>query len=166
MDINLDSLLIQLRSHVTPMWKEFGLVIGIADEVLDTYSSYSPEECLVEVLDYWLRMYHTAENKLTWRDVANAVKEIGLHQLAESILNVCQTGMMIIIIYMHDVKFGNYHAVLMTLSICFIIGQLPVRVDVDTDRPAVSENQVQSHNRNIEQPSPLPPKMAKGMQKD
>ena len=93
-DVNLDSLLIQLRSHVTPMWKEFGLVVGIAEEVLDRYSSYPPEECLVEVLDFWLRKYHvTAENKLTWRDVAKAVKEIGLHQLAESILNVYQTGM-------------------------------------------------------------------------
>ena len=54
----------------------------------------------------------------------------------------------------------------MTFSIRFIVGQLPVRVDVDTDRPAVSENQVQSHNRNIEQSPPLPPKMAKGMQRD
>ena len=95
MDVNLDSLLIQLRSHMTPMWKEFGLVIGIAEEVLDSYSSYPPEECLVEVLDYWLRKYHTAENKLTWKDVAKAVNEIGLHQLAESILNVYQTGMTI-----------------------------------------------------------------------
>ena len=92
MDINLNSLLIQLRSHVTPMWKELGLVIGIVEEVLDRYSSYPPEECLVEVLDYWLRKYHTTKNKLTWRDVAEAVKEIGLHQLAENILNVYQTG--------------------------------------------------------------------------
>ena len=77
------------------MWKEFGLVIGIAEEVLDGYSSYPPEECLVEVLDYWLRKHHTAENKLTWRDVVKVVKEIGLHQLAENILNVYQTGMTI-----------------------------------------------------------------------
>ena len=68
------------------MWKELGLIIGIDEEVLDRYSSYPPEECLVEVLDYWLRKHHTAKNKLTWRDVAKAVKEIGLHQLAESIL--------------------------------------------------------------------------------
>ena len=91
-DINLDNLLIQLRSHMTPMWKEFGLVVGIPEEVLDRYSSYPPEECLVEVLDYWLRMCHTVGNKLTWRDVAKILKEIGLYQLAESILNVYQTG--------------------------------------------------------------------------
>ena len=56
----------------------------------------------------------------------------------------------------------------MTLSIRFIVGQLSEQVDMDTesDRPAVSENQVQSHNCNIEQPPPLPPKMAKGMQRD
>ena len=75
------------------MWKEFGLVIGIAEEVLDRYSSYPPEECLVEVLHFWLRKYHTTESKLTWRDVAKAVKEIGLQQLAESILSVYETGM-------------------------------------------------------------------------
>ena len=103
-NVNLDNLLIQLRSHITPMWKEFGLVIGISEEVLDRYSSYPPEECLVEVLDYWLRKYHAAENKLTWRDIAKAVKEIGLYQLAESILNVYQTGMMISM----SIAFGNY----------------------------------------------------------
>ena len=105
MGINLDSLLIQLRSHVTPMWRELGLVIGITEEVLDRYSNYPPKECLVEVLDFWLRKYHTDENKLTWRVVAKAVKEIGLHQLAESILNVYETGMMI---STTCTKFGNY----------------------------------------------------------
>ena len=44
--IYLDSLLIQLRSHVTPMWKEFGLVIGIYEEFLDRCSSYPSKECL------------------------------------------------------------------------------------------------------------------------
>ena len=90
--VDLDSLLIQLRSQVTPKWKEFGLVLGIATEVLDKYSSYSPDECIVEVLDYWLRNHHTSRTKPTWRDIAKALKEIELHQLAESILSVYKTG--------------------------------------------------------------------------
>ena len=39
------------------------------------------------------------------------------------------------------------------------VGQLPIEVDMDT----ISENPVQFH---IEQPPPLPPKMAKGVQGD
>ena len=92
-----------------------------------------------------------------------AVKEIGLHQLAESILNVYQTGIMIIICTMSITQSLGITSI---DDIRFIVGQLPEQVDMDTDRPAVSENQVQSHNPNIEQFPPLPPKMAKGMQKD
>ena len=68
---------------------QFGLVVGMAKETLDSYSNYSPKECLVEVLDYWLRNNpHTP----TWRDVAEVLKEIKLHQLAEDILKVHQTS--------------------------------------------------------------------------
>ena len=88
--MNLDNLLIQLRSQVTPKWHQFGLAIGIAEEALAKYSSYPPEECMVEMLDYWLRDHQTS--KPTWRDVANALREIELHQLAESILNIYETG--------------------------------------------------------------------------
>lgn len=88
--MDLDSLLIQTRSQVTPKWYQFGLAIGIAEEILEKYSSYPPEECMVEMLDYWLRNHHTG--KPTWRDVANALKEIELHQLAESMLNIYETG--------------------------------------------------------------------------
>ena len=43
--MDLDNLLIQLRSQVTSKWKEFGLVLGIATEVLDKYSSYPLAKC-------------------------------------------------------------------------------------------------------------------------
>ena len=85
--MDLDILLLHLRSQLTPKWKEFGLAAGIAKGVLDSYSSYPPEECIVEVLDKWIRS-HTVDKgtKATWKDVAVILKEIGLHQLAESIL--------------------------------------------------------------------------------
>ena len=35
--------------------------------------------CIVEVLDYWMKY---SNEKLTWNDVANALREIGLHELA------------------------------------------------------------------------------------
>ena len=65
------------------------MVIGINKEILEKYSSYPSEECIVEVLDYWLRNHHS---KPTWRDVAKALKEIELHQLADNILKVYETG--------------------------------------------------------------------------
>ena len=82
--VNLDNLLIHLRAQLTPKWKEFGLIIGIEEDVLNMYSSHPPEECIVEVLDYWLRNCHE-ESKPTWKKIANILKEIGLHQLAENI---------------------------------------------------------------------------------
>ena len=87
--LDLDSLLIQLRPQVTSKWYKFGLAAGIAENVLDKYASYPSEECIVEVLDYWLRNH---DKKPTWKDVAKALKDIELHQLAEDILNASKTG--------------------------------------------------------------------------
>ena len=86
--MNLDCLLIQLRSQVTSKWHQFGLAVGISKEILDQYANYPPGECIVEVLDYWLRNHRTTGTKPTWGDVAKALREIELHQLAESILKV------------------------------------------------------------------------------
>ena len=92
--LNLDSLLIQLRCQVTPLWYKFGLAVGITEEALNKYVGYADEECLVEVLDCWLRNH---EKKPTWGDVAKALNDIELCQLAEDILNAYKTGTMIII---------------------------------------------------------------------
>ena len=83
--VNLDSLLIHLRSEVTPKWHQFGEAVGISEEILKKYSNYTPEECIVEVLDYWLRNYPSTD-KPTWRDVANVLTKIDLHQLADRLL--------------------------------------------------------------------------------
>ena len=85
----MDSLLIQIRSQVTPYWYQFGIAVGIDKEVLEKYSRYPSEECIVEVLDYWLKNHHS---KPTWKNVAEALKDIGLHRYAEKILKVYETG--------------------------------------------------------------------------
>ena len=90
--LTLDSLLIQLRSQVTPIWYKFGLSLGISKDTLNRYVGYPDEECIVEVLDYWLR---NREIKPTWRDVATALKDVEVYQLAEKILNVYKTGIWI-----------------------------------------------------------------------
>jgi hypothetical protein len=81
--------LIQIRHEVTPKWYQFGVAIGINKETLDEFSNFPPEECIVEVSDLWLR---NSRRALTWRDVANALKECGHYNLAEKILKVHKTG--------------------------------------------------------------------------
>ena len=87
--LTLDSLLIQLRPQVTSEWYKFGLALGVAEEVLNKYLGYPSEECIVEMLDNWLRNHGS---KPTWKEVAKALKDIGLLQLAEDILKVYTTG--------------------------------------------------------------------------
>ena len=89
LSVDLDRLLIQLRSHVTPKWYEFGIAAGIKREVLDKLAKQcSPEDCIVEMLDYWLR----GGEKLTWREVAKVLRSIHLPQLAQGIEGVYTTG--------------------------------------------------------------------------
>ena len=83
--LNLDSLLIQLRIQVTPKWYQFGVAIGVPEDLLQQYSA---DESLIEILDYWLKNHHNP----TWRDVAEVLNDIELHELAESIMNVYETG--------------------------------------------------------------------------
>ena len=80
----MDSLLIHLRPQVTPKWHQFGVAVGTPTELLDELSSYSDEECMVEVTDYWLRHH---EGQVTREEVTKILREIGFHQLADELLN-------------------------------------------------------------------------------
>ena len=81
--------MLQIRQQVTLKWYQFGLAVDIKKETLDEFSNFPPEECIVEMLDLWLR---TSEKAVTWRDVADALKQIGLYQLAERTLKAYKTG--------------------------------------------------------------------------
>ena len=85
----MDSLLIQLRSEVTSQWYQFGCAIGVKKEVLDKCIKYTPEESFVEILDNWLRNHSSHPS---WREVAEALRAIGLRQLAFDVEQVYQTG--------------------------------------------------------------------------
>ena len=89
--LNLDCLLIQLRSEVTPMWYQFGIAGGMPIKSLDELLNYPQDECIIEVLDYWLRK-RSEVSKPTWKDVAKVLKEIGLSKLAEDISSVYTIG--------------------------------------------------------------------------
>lgn len=71
-----------LREEVGPRWYDFGDAVGIDNVVLDSIAKTTfPENCLVEMLDYWLKYFHDDE-KLTWADVATALRDINLQELA------------------------------------------------------------------------------------
>ena len=95
--VDLDKLLIQLRPQVGSKWYQFGEAAGIEKEVLDNYAkSCPPEDCIIEILDYWLRNHQAGQ--LTWRDVARVLRAIGLRQLAGDIESVYSTGTALIYI--------------------------------------------------------------------
>jgi hypothetical protein len=92
--VNLDNVLIQLRPQVTCKWHQFGEAVGIQKEVLDSCAKTclsSPEDCIVEMLDYWLR---NSVVKPTWKDIAQGLKEINLPRLAHDIEMVYSTGIL------------------------------------------------------------------------
>ena len=88
--MTLDKLSNLLKEPVGPKWYEFGEAVGIPELVLDSIASTTfPQNCIVEVFDYWLKYY---DGKLTWRKVAYALKDIGFEHLALNIVQVYKTG--------------------------------------------------------------------------
>ena len=87
--LNLDTLLIQIKAAATSRWYQLGEALGNNKESLDRYSSHPPEESIIEMLDQWLR---NGSRKQTWRDIADALKKIGLEQLANDVEKVYETG--------------------------------------------------------------------------
>ena len=88
-NINLDTLLFQLRGKNLE-WYKLGEAMGIQKEMLDKFSKQcSPEECLIETLEYWLQNHI---GQPTWREIAKYLKMVELNDLAEEIENVYTTG--------------------------------------------------------------------------
>ena len=87
--LDLDCLLLQIKSKVTPKWYEFGIALGIEKELLEKCVQYSPEESIIEVCDHWLR---NRGGQPTWSKVAEALKKAGFQQLATDIEKVYETG--------------------------------------------------------------------------
>ena len=87
--INLDILLIQLKPAVTDKWYQFGEAIGVNKELLETCTRYPSDQSLVEILDNWLRNH---SGQPTWNEIAEALTEIGLKELAYKIESVYKTG--------------------------------------------------------------------------
>ena len=151
--VNLDNLLIQLKPYVTPKWYEFGEAVGIEKEVLDKFAEQcSPEDCIIEMLDYWLRQ---CKQQPTWNDVANILKIINLQQLAVGIESVYKTG-------------NNNHYIYICTPINLVgtniiyhmyshAGKFPVEVKMDCNW--IPQLQETLDSDSVELPPPIPPKM-------
>ena len=88
--VDLDNLLIQLRAQVSPVWYQFGVAAGVETKILDKFAdTCSPQECIVEMLDCWLRQQTEIPS---WRDVSKILKMINLEQLSAEIEMVYSTG--------------------------------------------------------------------------
>ena len=83
--LDLDSLLIKLHGNVNAQWYQFGLAIGVPREFLDKLNGCPEEQCLVELLDHWLRNH---PDQPTWKELADAMEDISDYQLANSIRKV------------------------------------------------------------------------------
>ena len=67
-------MLITLRGEVDPkLWYQFGLAIGIQEDILEKFIGYPEVECMIELADYWLRNHPT---KPTWSDIRDAMRSI------------------------------------------------------------------------------------------
>ena len=80
--MDLNNLLHQIGTEVACKWYQLGIAVGISEEMLDECSNHSPEEAVVEVLDYWIR-----NHKPSWDDVAEVLNQIRLHELANNLPN-------------------------------------------------------------------------------
>ena len=67
------SLVHALQGQISSQWYSFGLAIGVPKQILNQLKHYSDEECLVEVLDYWLKHH---PGKPTWQEVVEAKNRI------------------------------------------------------------------------------------------
>ena len=84
--IDLDQLLMKLKGKLSSQWYLYGLAIGVPKEVLDKLKDCPEEECLTEVLDYWLSNHFSQP---TWSEVFNAQKKLEFYNMATNLLN-CQ----------------------------------------------------------------------------
>jgi uncharacterized protein (DUF2236 family) len=70
-------------------------VVAVPKEVMDGYVGYPSDQCLIEVLDYWLR-HHPGQ--LMWEEVAQALREMKHYQVAEKALQISTTGQFLLLV--------------------------------------------------------------------
>ena len=71
--VNLKRLLEKLQGQVSKQWYQLGLALGLPMDVLEGFNLYTEDDCLTEVLDYWLKHH---QGKPTWQEITDAQKKV------------------------------------------------------------------------------------------
>lgn len=71
--VSLKRLLEKLQGQVSKQWYQLGLALGLPMDVLEGFNLYSEDDCLTEVLDYWLKHH---KGKPTWQEITDAQKKV------------------------------------------------------------------------------------------
>ena len=93
--LNLDSLLLKLDGRLDTQWLSLGTALGIPTDFLTSLKGYTDKECMVEMLDHWLRHH---PDQPTWKEVADAIENIRDYNLASSIKGIYELARAFIII--------------------------------------------------------------------
>ncbi len=71
---DLNNLLSRLQNEVpNSQWYQFGLALGVPKEILDQIEEHAGDNCLTELLDYWLNNH---KGQPSWREVDEAQRRI------------------------------------------------------------------------------------------
>ena len=126
---------------------------------MDGYVGYPDEECIVEVLDHWMRNH---KSKPTWRDVAKSLKDVGLYQLADGILNVYKTGIWLYNNICACCQYLPSLRIYLSVKSCELLnftGKLPIEVDMEAIPQNLLESELDIESQSTQDsPPPLPPK--------
>ena len=72
--VTLENLLYYLQDQISEQWYQFGIVLGVPNTTLEhLLQSYNQKECLVELLDYWLK-HHPDQPQ--WQEVIEAINKV------------------------------------------------------------------------------------------
>ena len=90
---DLNMMLIQVKAEVTPLWYEYGEMLGVPQEILNQLRAMDTDDYdkLVEILDVWFMKFPVRAGP-SWKEVALSLREIGLNELAANIMRVYTTG--------------------------------------------------------------------------
>ena len=96
------------------MWYQLGEAFGIDKKILEKYTACSPEESIIEVLDYWIRSH---SGQPTWKEVAETLNKIQLHELAQEIEMNYKTGIVSLLCIHYHLINNNIINLLTTIPI-------------------------------------------------
>ena len=88
--VNLKCLLEKLQGQISKQWYQLGLTLGLPMDVLEGFNLYSEDDCLAEVLDYWLKHH---PGKPTWQEITDAQKKVEIFNTEQDTgMIVCKQG--------------------------------------------------------------------------